>query len=111
MLKLTVLSLFVLSSLANGTSPAGSSPTQQPDFPGFTVEVSLSEKAIQKLLEAKETIVAVSYFTASPRKGISPKSYKKLLSRPGPLGLGTVEVEAKPGETLSLERSNSINLQ
>ena len=101
MLKLTVLSLFVLSSLANGTSPAGSSPTQQqPDFPGFTVEVSLSEKAIQKLLEAKETIVAVSYFTASPRKGISPKSYKKLLSRPGPLGLGTVEVEAKPGESL-----------
>jgi hypothetical protein len=74
--------------------------SEQPNLPGFTVEVSLSEKARQKLVAGKETILAVSYFIASPRKGIPPQSYKKLLSRPGPLGLGEVEEEAKPGESL-----------
>jgi hypothetical protein len=89
--KLTVFGIFALSHLAHGATPK---------LPGFTVEVSLSDRARHKLVERKETILAVSYFTASPRKGITPKSYKKLLSRPGPLGLGEVEVEAKPGESL-----------
>ena len=44
--------------------------------------------------------MAISYFTANPRKDASPKAYRKLLSRPGPLGLGEVEVEATPGESL-----------
>jgi hypothetical protein len=69
-------------------------------LPGFTVEVTLSEKARQKLNESKETIAATSYFTASPRKGVPLSQYRRFLSRPGPLGLGYVDIEAKPGESL-----------
>jgi hypothetical protein len=73
----------------------------RPRLPGFTVEVTLSEKARQKLIESKETIAATSYFTATPKKGIPVSQYKRFLSRPGPLGLGYVDVEAKPGESLT----------
>lgn len=69
-------------------------------FPGFTVEVTLSTKAKQKLIESKETILAIGYFTATPRKDVSPRQYRRFLSRPGPLGLGEAEVEANPGQRL-----------
>ena len=69
------------------------------DLPGFTVDVALSEKAKKKLIESKETIVVVSYFTGSPKPGASLKQYKRFLSRPGPIGLGDVEVEFVPGES------------
>jgi hypothetical protein len=69
-------------------------------MPGFTVEVALSEKAYQRLTESKETVVATSFFTGSPKKGLPLSRYRRFLSRPGPLGLGDVDVEGKPGESL-----------
>jgi hypothetical protein len=79
--------------------------TGQPDhgsqvLSGFTVEVTLSEKARQKLIESKETIAATSYFIASPKRGVPLSEYRRFLSRPGPIGLGYLDVEAKPGERL-----------
>jgi hypothetical protein len=113
MYELTIFGLLAILSSAQATSWAGSNLSQrafiraarqadreQLNVQGFTVEVSFSEKARQKLTESKETIVAISYFTANPRKDASLKAYRKLLSRPGPLGLGEVEVEATPGESL-----------
>src|ERR1700721_172756 len=125
MYELTIFGLLAILSSAQATSWAGANLSQrafiraarqadreQLNVQGFTVEVSFSEKARQRLTESKETIVAISYFTASPRKDASLKAYRKLLSRPGPLGLGEVEVEAKPGESLKfgaikLDRSAS----
>jgi len=89
-----------LSSFTSSQQPMAQSDRERAGLPGFTVEVALSEKARQKLIESKETIVATSFFTASPKKGVPPSQYKRFLSRPGPLGLGYVDVEAKPGESL-----------
>jgi hypothetical protein len=71
----------------------------RPALRGFTVEVTLSEKARQRMAETKETIAGTGYFTASPQKGIPLSRYRRFLSRPGPLGLGYLDVEAKPTET------------
>ena len=89
-----------LSSFEYSQQPMTQSDRERPGLPGFTVEVALSEKARQKLIESKETIAATCYFTASPKKGVPPGRYRRFLSRPGPLGLGYVDVEAKPGESL-----------
>lgn len=80
--------------------PKTPSDRDRSGMPGFTVEVALSEKAYQRLTESKETVVATSFFTGSPQKGVPPSRYRRFLSRPGPLGLGDVDVEGKPGESL-----------
>ncbi len=69
---------------------------------GFRVDVSFSEKAKKKLIESRETVIAIAYFTGTPRAEIPFKQYKQFASRPGPMGLGENEVEVLPGETVRL---------
>jgi hypothetical protein len=96
-LTLIVTSLFGLSKLIAQNKDA-SPPTLRSDLKGFSVDVTLSENAMKKLIENKETIVVIGFFTGSPKPGLPAKQYKQFLSRPGPIGLGEVEVEVSPGE-------------
>lgn len=84
--------------------PMTSPILSRPVLPGFTIEVTLSDKARQMLINNRETISATSYFTASPKKGLPLSRYRRFLSRPGPLGLGYIDVEAKPGESLRFSK-------
>jgi hypothetical protein len=78
---------------AQDRSPALEAPKH-----GFRVEVSLSEKAMKKLNESKETVIAIAYFTGAARAGIPFRQYKQYASRPGPIGLGETEIEVLPGK-------------
>jgi hypothetical protein len=78
-------------------------PPQKPQTParGFRVSLSFSENAKKKLIESKETVIVIAYFTGTPRVGVPFSQYKQYTSRPGPMGLGEHEVEVLPGETAS----------
>lgn len=80
-------------------------PLKSPQTPAhsFRVNVSLSEKAKKKLVDSKETVIAIAYFTGSPKAGTPFRQYKQFASRPGPMGLGENEVEALPGEGLTFQ--------
>jgi hypothetical protein len=70
---------------------------------GFKVNVSFSERAKKKLVDSKETVIAIAYFTGTPKAGTPFRQYKQYASRPGPMGLGENEVEALPGEALTFQ--------
>jgi hypothetical protein len=65
-----------------------------PRYPGFAVHLTLSEKARKLLGNSKETVIVIAYLTGDPKPGAS----KRFVSRPGPIGLGEIEVEVPPGE-------------
>jgi hypothetical protein len=89
--------LFTLAFLAGQslsfaqTLPASSAI---PEFPGFSVAVTLSEKAKAKLLQSHETVIVAGYLTGDPKKGTP----KKLIDEMGQLNLGEVKSEVQPGE-------------
>lgn len=76
----------------------GKHAVARPDFRGFSVEITLSDRAKKKLIDSKETVVVIGFFTGSPRQGVPLTQYEKYLSRPGPIGLADVEVEVPPGK-------------
>jgi hypothetical protein len=63
-----------------------------PPFPGYSVSVTLSDKARKLLTDHKETIIVASYFTGSPKPG-TPRKYSEM----GEVALGHVDVEIQPG--------------
>jgi hypothetical protein len=78
-------------------------------LPGFSVSVTLSDKAGKLLTNQKETIIVAAYFSGSPQPG-TPKKY---LSDIGQIDLGEAHVEVAPGEiakfgTIKLKQ-NSLN--
>jgi hypothetical protein len=63
-------------------------------LPGFSVSVTLSDKARKLLTDHKETIIVAGYFTGSPKSG-TPRKY---ITDMGEIDLGQVETEIAPGE-------------
>jgi hypothetical protein len=57
-----------------------------PDYPGFSVSVTLSDKARKLLADHKETIIVAAYFTGSPKPG-TPRKY---VSDMGEIGLARI---------------------
>ncbi|MGA2219745.1 MAG: hypothetical protein ABSG51_16765 [Terracidiphilus sp.] len=82
---------FVQAAQAQETQRAVSTP----EFPGFTLDVTLSEKAMKKLVSSKETVIAAGYITGNPRKG----ALKKYVSEMGEVDLGQIQVEFQPGKS------------
>jgi hypothetical protein len=59
----------------------------------FTVKVTYSQKAMDTLVAAKESVIVAGYLTASPIPG-TPKQY---VDHVGEIGLGEVHQEIAPG--------------
>jgi hypothetical protein len=62
---------------------------------GFNVKVTFSDKAKQKLLDGKETIIVAAYFTGRPK----PDTNKRYISE-----MGESQVEVVPGESAQFEK-------
>lgn len=67
---------------------------------GFTVNVSLSDRAKEQLLEKKETIVVAGYVTGNPK----PEALKRYVNRMGEVELGSVRAEIAPGANATFSR-------
>lgn len=67
--------------------------TTLPGYTGFSVDVTLSPKAMKKLVESKETIIVVGYLSGNPRKG----ALKKFVDEMGQVDLGEIKAEIAPG--------------
>ena len=98
------LGLLLVSLTLHGFAYA-QDPSQSSQTPvhGFKVNVSYSERAKKKLLDSKETVIAIAYFTGTPKAGTPFRQYKQYASRPGPMGLGENEVEVLPGEAATFQ--------
>jgi hypothetical protein len=96
-----LLTSLIIHGFANAQDQSKNPQTSTLGVHGFRVDVSFSEKAKKKLIESRETVIAIAYFTGTPRAEIPFKQYKQFASRPGPMGLGENEVEVLPGETVS----------
>jgi hypothetical protein len=70
------------------------SHTAIPEFPGFDVRVTLSEKAEAKFAASKETIIVAGYLSGDPKK----QAAKKYVDEMGQVGLGTIKTEIQPGQ-------------
>ncbi len=93
---LILLTSFVGSAVlgpafAQNQNPKPAPPAAAPA--GFTVKVTYSQKAMDKLVAAKETVIVAGYLTASPKVG-TPMQY---VDHMGELGLGEVHQEIAPG--------------
>jgi hypothetical protein len=93
--------LILLALICIGNQPGLSGQQQKAqsasttrEFPGFSVRVTLSDKADKLLTAQKETIIVAAYFSGSPKPG-TPKKY---LSEIGQIDLGEAHVEVAPGE-------------
>jgi hypothetical protein len=71
------------------------------EFEGFTVDVTLSDKAKRKLLDGKETIIVAAYFTGRPKPDID----KKYISDMGEIGLGEAQLETTPGQSARFDKA------
>jgi hypothetical protein len=65
-----------------------------PEYPGFSVSVTLSEKAKAKLLLGHETIIVAGYLNGQPKKSAP----RKLIDEEGQIDLGVVKSEIQPGQ-------------
>lgn len=95
---LVVLTAFsVAGSVLTGPAYAqqGSASAAAPASPpaSFTVKVTYSQKAMDKLVAAKETVIVTGYLNASPIAG-TPKKY---VDHVGQLDIGEVHREIAPG--------------
>jgi len=72
---------------------AGSAPAATPMYPGFSVNVTLSDKAMAKMVAGKETVIVAGYLTGNPKPG----AVKKYVDEMGEVGLGTIQMEVGPG--------------
>jgi hypothetical protein len=97
-LPLKVLALLALicighqSGLSSAQQKAQSASTT-PAISGFSVGVTLSDKAAKTLADRKETIIVAAYFSGNPKPG-TPRKY---LSDIGQVDLGQATVEIAPG--------------
>ena len=63
------------------------------EYPGFSVNVTLSDKAMAKLVAGKETVIVAGYLTGNPKPG----ALKKYVDEMGEVGLGEIQMEVGPG--------------
>jgi len=76
--------------------PAAPAVVQQ-DPHGFKVNITLSEKARQTLVQSKETIIVAGYASGTPKQG----ALKKYVNEMGTINLGEIRAEIAPGESAS----------
>jgi hypothetical protein len=93
--------------ICNFHSAAQASADTKQVVPGFRVEISYSEQAINELKRRAETVVVFGYPFGFPR----PTAPKSLVSDMGEIGLGEFRTEVSPGDvanipTLALNRNN-----
>jgi hypothetical protein len=69
------------------------------ELPGFSVKLTLSDKASKKLTNNSETIVVAGYLTCSPKQG-TPERY---VGDEGEIWLGQVKAEVTPGKSAIFE--------
>jgi hypothetical protein len=67
---------------------------------GFTVNISLSDKAKEQLLVKKETIIVAGYVTGKPKLG----ALKQYVNRMGEVELGNLRAEITPGGNATFSR-------
>jgi len=67
---------------------------------GFTVFITLSERAKKDLVKRKETIVVAAYVTGLPKRG----ALKRYLDEMGTIDLGGANKEIVPGEHARFSR-------
>lgn len=70
------------------------SHTAIPEFSGFDVQVTLSEKAKARLTTNKETIIVAGYLAGDPKK----QAAKRYIDEMGQVSLGTIKSEVQPGQ-------------
>jgi hypothetical protein len=87
------LALLALICIGQQSGLSGQPASPTPAFPGFSVSVTLSDKAGELLTDHKETIIVVAYFSGTPKPG-TPRKY---LSDIGQVDLGEAHVEIAPG--------------
>jgi hypothetical protein len=89
-------------STAHLGSDQGVDQQKNIDVP-LSVNVQLSERAREKLIDSKETIIVAGYFTGHPKEGTDAK-YLDIKS--GEVVLGNVRQEIRPGETAVFNQLN-----
>jgi hypothetical protein len=67
---------------------------------GFTVKVSYSQKAMEKLIASKETVIVVGYLYGFPKAGTP----KQDVDHVGQVDLGEVKQEIAPAATATFDR-------
>jgi hypothetical protein len=82
-----------LQSGLSGAQQASQSASTTPGSSGFSVSVTLSDKARKLLTDQKETMIVAAYFSGFPKPG-TPRKY---VSDMGEIGLGQANVEIAPG--------------
>jgi hypothetical protein len=82
------------SQASQPTAPQASpqSAAAVPDFPGFTVKLTFSDKASNTLLARKETVIVAAYLWGYPKPGTP----KHLIDDIGQVDLGEVKSEVAP---------------
>ena len=93
-LAMLALLCIVRQSISASGQKKAQSASAASTLPGFSVSVTLSDKARKLLTDHKETIIVAGYFTGSPKSG-TPRKY---ITDMGEIDLGQVETEIAPGE-------------
>jgi hypothetical protein len=63
------------------------------EFPGFTIHITYSPKALQTLQSGKETVIAAAYILGYP----APNAPKRLVDEMGQIDFDTLHREVPPG--------------
>ncbi|MDR3752621.1 MAG: hypothetical protein P4K78_02145 [Terracidiphilus sp.] len=80
--------------------PSAKSAPPDATVPGFTVTVTYSQKAMDKLMAGKETVIVVGYLYGFPKQGTP----KKLVDEVGQVDMGEVKDEIAPGAPATFDR-------
>lgn len=87
-----------LAGLNGASQEVAKQPQERPSsfftFSGFSVAVTLSDKAMEKLKASKETVIVAGYVAGDPKKG----ALKKYIDSIGQVDLTVVKAEVNPGE-------------
>jgi len=85
-------------AFAQNQNPKPAPPTAAPV--GFTVKVTFSQKAMDKLVPSKETVIVVGYLYGFPKAGTP----KRDIDEVGQVDLGEVKQEIAPAALATFDR-------
>jgi len=96
-LSLLLASTAFIAAIAQQPSPKPAAPAAT--VPGFTVNITYSQKAMATLVAGKETVIVAGYLSGAPRKD-TPRQYVSDMSE---VGLGEAQREIAPGATATFD--------
>jgi len=94
-----LLALYLPAGQTTSIAQTKSASALVPEFPGFSVVVSLSEKSKAKLLQGHGTIIVAGYLSGDPKKGAP----KKITDEIGQINLGEIKSEVQPGQVAKFD--------